>query len=158
MAIVDKNRRIRARKSRSMNIEEQINAYLDSLDEPKQLEMQTLHQYILSILPKTKLWFLDGKDGTGKVVSNPSIGYGHFTIQYKNGSTKEFHQIGISGNTTGVSVYIMGLEDKKYLPKNFGTRIGKASVTGYCIKFKTLKDINIGILEEAIQYGARQKE
>jgi len=26
-------------------------------------------------------------------------------------------------------------------------------VTGYCIKFKTLKDINIDILEEAIRYG-----
>ena len=29
---------------------------------------------------------------------------------------------------------------------------GKASVTGYCIKFKTLKDINVDILEEAILY------
>ncbi len=31
--------------------------------------------------------------------------------------------------------------------------IGKASVTGYCIKFKTLKDLNLDILEEAIRYG-----
>ncbi|MEO7522440.1 MAG: hypothetical protein ABIT58_00020, partial [Ferruginibacter sp.] len=72
------------------------------------------------------------------------------------GSTKQFYQIGISGNTTGISVYIMGLEDKKYLPETYGKTIGKASVTGYCIKFKTLKDINLDKLKDAIRYGVEQ--
>jgi hypothetical protein len=31
--------------------------------------------------------------------------------------------------------------------------LGKASVTGYCIKFKKLKDINLSELEAAIRYG-----
>lgn len=139
-----------------MNTKEQIKAYIDSQDEPKHADMLALHQIILKTLPEGKLWFLDGTDDTGKVVSNPSIGYGQFTIHYKDGSTKEFYQIGISGNTSGISVYIMGLEDKKYLPQNFGTTIGKANVTGYCIKFKKLKDINIDILEEAIRSGVEQ--
>jgi len=30
---------------------------------------------------------------------------------------------------------------------------GKASVTGYCIKFNTPEDINIDIPEEVIRYG-----
>ena len=136
-----------------MNTKEQIKAYIDSQDEPKSADMHALHQHILQMLPEGKLWYSDGQDATGKVVTNPSIGYGQYTIRYKDGSTKEFYQIGISGNTTGISVYIMGLEDKKYLPQNFGTTIGKANVTGYCIKFKTLKDINIDILSEAIRYG-----
>ncbi|WP_108424219.1 DUF1801 domain-containing protein [Flagellimonas amoyensis] len=139
-----------------MNTEEQIKAYMDSQDEPKRSDILTLHQYLLQQLPNGRLWYLDGKDETGKVVTNPSIGYGQYTIHYKNGSTKEFYQIGISGNTSGISVYIMGLEDKKYLPQNFGDTIGKASVTGYCIKFKTLSDINFNILEEAIRYGIQQ--
>lgn len=139
-----------------MNTKEQITAYIDSQDEPKRADMQILHQHILQVLPHGKLWFLDGKDDTGKVVTNPNIGYGQFTIRYKDGSSKEFYQIGISSNTTGISVYIMGLEDKKYLPQNFGTTIGKATVTGYCIKFKSLNDINIDILTEAIRYGVEQ--
>lgn len=69
------------------------------------------------------------------------------------GKTRDFYQVGLSTNTTGISVYIMGIDDKKYLPQNFGEKIGKASVTGYCIKFKRLKDINIDLLKEAIQYG-----
>ena len=139
-----------------MKVKEQIKDYITTQPEPKRSEILALHQRILQVLPKCKLWFLDGKDDTGKVVTNPNIGYGQFTIQYKDGSIKEFYQIGISGNTTGISVYIMGLEDKKYLPLNFGTTIGKANVTGYCIKFKTLKGINIDILEEAIRYGVEQ--
>lgn len=139
-----------------MNIQEQIKTYIDSQDESKRSEMLALHQHILQVLPKSKLWFLDGKDETGKVVTNPNFGYGQFTIHYKDGLTKEFYQIGISGNTTGISVYIMGLEDKKHLPQTYGTTIGKASVTGYCIKFKTLKDINLYILEEAIRYGVEK--
>lgn len=137
-----------------MKVPEQIKAYITSQPEPKRSEMQALHHIILEVMPGCKLWFLDGKDDTGKVVTNPNIGYGQFNIHYKDGSAKEFYRIGISSNTTGISVYIMGLEDKKYLPQTFGKTIGKATVTGYCIKFKTLKDINRDILEAAIRYGA----
>jgi hypothetical protein len=104
-------------------------------------------------MPACKLWFLDGKDDKGKIVSNPNIGYGSYTIKYTDGKTREFYQIGLSANTTGISVYIMGIEDKKYLAQTYGKKIGKASVTGYCIRFKTLKDINIDILQAAIRYG-----
>ena len=139
-----------------MTIQGQIKEYIASQPESKRSDIKALHKLIQQLLPKCKLWFLDGKDYTGKVVTNPNIGYGKFTIQYKDGATKEFFQIGISGNTTGISVYIMGLEDKKYLPQTFGTTIGKATVTGYCIKFKTVKDIHLNILEKAIQYGVEQ--
>jgi hypothetical protein len=59
----------------------------------------------------------------------------------------------LSANTTGISVYILGIKDKKYLAKAYGKKLGKASVTGYCIRFKTLKDINIDVLEAAIRHG-----
>ncbi|MBA1550741.1 DUF1801 domain-containing protein, partial [Klebsiella pneumoniae] len=76
-------------------------------------------------------WFDSGIDDKGKLVANPTIGYGLFTIQYADGRTKEFFQIGISTNATGISVYIMGLKDKTYLPENYAEKIGKAKVTGY---------------------------
>lgn len=139
-----------------MTTEEQIAAYIDSQSGLKREDMAALHQRMLVLLPEGRLWFSDGTYETGKVVSNPTIGYGQFTIRYKDGSTKEFFQIGVSGNTTGISVYIMGLEDKKYLPEHFGNTIGKASVTGYCIKFKKLSDINLEELGKAVRYGVRQ--
>lgn len=139
-----------------MNIQEQIKKYIDSQPELKRTDIETLHHRMLQLMPKCKLWFLEGKDEKGKIVSNPNIGYGLQTIKYADGKTKEFYQIGISANTTGISVYIMGIEDKKHLLETYGKKIGKASITGYCIKFKTLKDINIDILETAIRDGVKQ--
>src|SRR6478609_3364200 len=134
-----------------MNVQEQIKQYITSQPEPKRSDMQELHRHILQMLPECKLWFLDGKNSENKTVSNPNIGYGFQTIKYADGKTKEFYQIGISANKTGISVYILGINDKTYLAKNYEKSIGKASVTGYCIKFKTLKDINIEILKAAIR-------
>jgi hypothetical protein len=138
-----------------MNIQEQIKDYITTQPEPKRSDMQALHGIIQQVMPACKLWFLDGKNSEGKIVSNPNIGYGLQTMKYADGKTKEFYQIGMSANTTGISVYILGIEDKKYLADTYGKKLGKASVTGYCIKFKALKDINIEVLEEAIRYGVK---
>jgi len=135
------------------NVEEQIEAYMASQPEPKRSDMQALHRSILEQMPGCKLWFLDGKDSDNKTVSNPNIGYGTRTINYADGTNREFYQIGLSANTSGISVYILGIEDKKYLPETYGEKLGKASVTGYCIKFKALKNINVDVLETAIRDG-----
>src|SRR6187399_1986848 len=140
-----------------MNVQGQIDAYITSQPEPKRNDMQALHRIILGVMPACKLWFLDGKNSENKTVSNPNIGYGLYTIKYTDGKTREFYQIGLSANTTGISVYIMGIDDKTYLAKTYGQKLGKASVTGYCIKFKTLKEIDITILEDAIRFGLNQK-
>ncbi len=136
-----------------MSVRNQINEYITSQPEPKRGEMQVLHGAILKLKPKCKLWFLDGKNDEGKVVSNPNIGYGAYTIKYADGSSREFYQVGLSANTSGISIYVMGIEDKKYLAETFGKKLGKASVTGYCMRFKSLKDINIDVLEAAIAFG-----
>ena len=136
-----------------MNVQEQIDAYIASQPEPKCSDMQALHRIILQIMPACKLWFLDGKNSENKTVSNPNIGYGFYTIKYADGTTRAFYQIGLSANKTGISVYVLGIKDKTYLANTYEKTIGKASVTGYCIKFKTLNDINIDVLEAAIRYG-----
>jgi len=136
-----------------MDVQTQIDTYIASQPEPKRSELQALHQLSLQLAPACKLWFNDGKNSEGKTVANPNIGYGVYTIKYADGTTREFYRIGLSANTTGISVYILGLQDKTYLAQTYGGKLGKASVTGYCIKFKTLQDINIDVLEAAIRDG-----
>jgi hypothetical protein len=136
-----------------MNIQEQIKKYIAGQPEPKRSDMQALHRLILQILPASKLWFLDGKNSENKTVSNPNIGYGFHTMKYADGKTREFYQIGMSANKTGISVYILGIEDKTYLARTYGKKLGKATVTGYCIRFKTLTSINVDTLQAAIRYG-----
>ena len=134
-----------------VSIQEQINNYIADQPESKREDMQALHLRILRTSPNCKLWFLDGRDGENRIVSNPNIGYGLQTIKYANAETKEFYRIGVSANATGISVYLIGIKDKKYISEAYGKRLGKARITGYCIKFRSLKDVNIDILEEIIK-------
>ena len=136
-----------------MTIKKQIDAYLAEQPEAKRADMLALHRRILKVMPGCKLWFLDGTDDNGKAVTNPNIGYGRQTMTYADGTTRPFYQVGFSANTGGISVYIIGLEDRTYLPRTYGKTIGKAKVTGYCIKFKALKDIDVDVLEAAIRDG-----
>lgn len=135
-----------------MNVQSQINDYITSQPEPKRHDLQALHHVMLELMPACQLWFLDGKDAEGKTVSNPNIGYGSQILKYADGKTREFYQIGLSANTTGISLYIMGILDTTYLAQTYGKDLGKATVTGYCIKFKALKDINLEVLSTAIRY------
>ena len=141
-----------------MSISEQIEEYITKQPEVKAYNIRALHQLILGLIPNCKLWFLDGKNIENKVVSNPNIGYGFQNIKYVDGSCKDFYQIGLSANTSGISLYILGIDDKSFLSTTYASSIGKASVTGYCIKFKKLKDINIDVLAEAIKYGVSNTE
>jgi len=136
-----------------MPVSEQIDDYITGQPPKKRADLQALHRVILETLPGSRLWFLDGKDSDGRTVSNPNIGYGVRTMTYADGKTREFYQIGLSANTTGISVYVLGLADKTYLSRQFGPTIGKASVTGYCIKFKALADIDVAVLRSAIRSG-----
>lgn len=139
-----------------MNAHTQISDYLAAQPERKRADMQTLHDMVLRLMPDGRLWFLDGKDESGRTVSNPNIGYGLRTIAYADGRTRDFYQIGLSANTAGISVYVMGLDDKTYLAETYGARLGKASVTGYCIKFRSLRDVDLAVLEAAIRDGIAQ--
>lgn len=136
-----------------MDVQKQIDEYVTSIPAPKQQDMVTLHELASHISAGKRLWFFDGKDANDKTVSNPTIGYGLYTIKYANGSTREFFRVGISANSTGISVHIMGIKDKTFLQQTYGKELGKANVTGYCIKFRKLQDINTEVLEAAMQYA-----
>ncbi len=136
-----------------MSVKDEIENHIASQPEPKQGDMRALDRLIRKAMPRCKLWFLDGRNEKGKAVTNPNIGYGHQTMKYAGGKTREFYQVGFAATDAGISVYIIGIEDRKYLPKTYAKKIGKASVTGYCIRFKSLKDIDAGMLVAAIRDG-----
>src|SRR4051812_11315802 len=102
-----------------MNVQEQIDKYITSQPEPKCSDMQELHLLTLRVSPDCRLWFDDGKDSENKTIANPTIGYGFHTLQYADGKTRDFFQIGLSANKTGISVYILGIKDKTYLARTY---------------------------------------
>jgi hypothetical protein len=135
------------------DIPEQVEAYLAGQPEPKQSDLRRLHEHMLAEFPGSRLWFSDGTNEDGKVVSNPDIGYGEHTITYADGSSREFYRIGLSANTSGISVYVLGLDDKTFLKRTYGASIGKATITGYCIRFRRLAVVDVDVLATAIRHG-----
>jgi hypothetical protein len=134
-----------------MTVHEQIEQYISQQPQPKGDELRALSRIILGVAPAARLWFLDGKNEDGKVVSNPNIGYGVLPHKYANGETKDFYRIGFSANSAGISVYVMGIDDKKYLSQTYGARLGKAKITGYCIKFRSIRDIDLDVFAEMVE-------
>lgn len=106
-----------------------IETYLAGQPEPKQRDLRTLHEAFRALVPPEGLSFLDGRDETGKVVTNPNIGYGRLSLRYADGSSRPFYQIGLTANSAGVSVFVMGLNDRDYLKTTYGAALGKATVT-----------------------------
>ncbi len=135
-----------------MSAEAQVDAYIAAQPVAKREALAVLHRLVLGIAPDARLWFLDGRNADGKIVSNPNIGYGE-RMHHAGGKVREFYRVGLSANTAGISVYIMGLDDRTYLARTFGATIGKATVTGYCIKFRAIEDIDLAVLEAAIRSG-----
>ena len=133
-----------------MSVREQIDRYIEDQSPTKRQELRDLHQRFLAISPDAQLWFLDGRNDEGKVVTNPNIGYGAETLSYASGDSRAFYKVGLSANTSGLSVYVMGLTDKTFLAQTYGGRLGKAKITGYCIRFRSLKDVDLGVLEEVV--------
>jgi len=133
-----------------MDIQAQVDSYIADQPQPKREDLQTLHRAILKASPNCRLWFLDGKNEEGKVVSNPSIGYGVQARQYANGETREFYKLGLSANTAGISIYIIGLEGRNYLSETYGQALGKAKITGYCVKFRNLADVSLAVIEQMV--------
>jgi hypothetical protein len=133
-----------------MDVQAQIQSYIAGQAQPKRDDLQTLHRMALGVSPNCRLWFLDGRNDAGKVVSNPNIGYGVQAKRYANGDVKAFYQVGLSGNTSGISMYIMGLSDKTHLSQTYGPTLGKAKITGYCVTFKSLNDVNLDVIEQML--------
>lgn len=136
-----------------MEIERQILQFIALLEDTKQQDFRSLHELMRSILPNGKLWMEDGKNEEGKVVTNPTIGYGQQTMLLAKGKSRGMFQIGISSNTSGISIYLIGIRNKLDLAEQFGQKLGKAKVSGYCIKFKQLADLDLPVLEEVLRLG-----
>lgn len=133
-----------------MDTQAQIASYIASQTPPKRDDLHTLHRMIMKASPNCRLWFLDGRNEEGKVVSNPSAGYGVQAKRYASGEVREFYKVGLSANTSGISLYIMGLDDKEHLSRAYGDALGKAKITGYCVKFRRLEDVNLAVIERMV--------
>ena len=100
-----------------MDISEPVEAYLASQPEPKQADLRLLHARILTEFPRAGCGSPTARTRTARSWPTPTSATACYTISYADGSSREFYRIGLSANTTGISVYVLGLDDKTYLAR-----------------------------------------
>ena len=54
-------------------------------------------------------------------------------------------------NAEGEPLFV--IRDLAYLAETYGSALGRARVTGYCIRFGALRSIDLAVLEAAIRDG-----
>ncbi len=113
-------------------------------------EITQLHELIVSLLPNGKLHVESGVSDNGKIIHNPTLCYGELDLPLSGGKTRRTFQIGLTSNATGLSVHVMGLRNKCSLKELMGPNIGKASITGYCLRFKTIKSVSLEALSTGL--------
>lgn len=134
-----------------MTTAEKISHHLATLSLEKSADLSRLYQLILDEMKGEELLFFDGKNEQGKVIANPTIGLGQCRLTYSDGSFQNTFRLGISANNTGLSIHILGLKDKKFLVDFLGTRLGKAKITGYAIRFGKMKDLDEVVLRGLVR-------
>ena len=134
-----------------MSTAEKISQHLATLSREKSAELSRLYHLIHEEMSTEDLHFFDGKNEQGKVIANPTIGFGQCRLTYSDGSFQDTFRLGISANSTGLSIHILGLKDKKFLTDFLGTRMGKAKITGYAIRFGKMRDIDEEVLRELVR-------
>ncbi len=77
-----------------------------------------------------------------------TIGYGVYKYEYTSGRKGEAHTLAFYPRKGKITVYLM---DGTNRYAGLLAKLGKHTITGYCIYIKTLSDIDISVLEQIIQ-------
>lgn len=115
--------------------------YIESIEEPRRSEIQTLHDFICKIIPNEKPHIMSGM-----------IGYGHYHYKSaKTGREGDWSIIALSSRKNYISFYSCAADGTQYISEKYKDKLPKAKVGKSCINFKKVADIDLKVLEKIIK-------
>jgi hypothetical protein len=114
--------------------------YIKAVPEPKRSELAQLDALIRKTVPSFEPF-----------MAGSMIGYGKYHYRYASGREGDSCRVGLSGNKTGISVYVSCMVDGEWLAEQAKDRLGRATVGKSCIRFKRLADIDLGVLTQVLR-------
>lgn len=118
--------------------------YIAAIPEPRRQYVQHIHELIQKTLPKLEPHILSGM-----------IGYGTYRYRYASGKEGDWSLVALASQKNYISIYICSVENGKYIAEEYKDQLPKASIGKSCIRFKTLKDIDLSVLTEIIKKAGR---
>ena len=113
-------------------------------DTNRRAEVESIHRLIRKTVPK-----LDPHIRAGM------IGYGSFHYKYASGREGDWCAVALASQKNYISVYICATSDGKYVAEKYARELGKVSVGKSCIRFKSVADVNLGVMQKALRDGAK---
>jgi hypothetical protein len=114
-----------------------VEEYVVSIDEPVKKDAQTLIDMMQHISGSEPQLY-----GIG------TIGFGVYAYEYESGRKGEAHTLGFYPRKGKITVYLM---DGTTRYSELLARLGKHTITGYCIYIKQLSDIELPVLEQILR-------
>lgn len=119
-----------------------VEQYIESLaDDALQHDSQTIMQTMQRISHEAPILY-----GIG------TIGFGVYNYEYSSGRKGDAHTLAFYPRKGKVTVYLM---DGTARYSELLATLGKHTITGYCIYFKQLSDIDLTVLEQILQESYR---
>lgn len=131
-----------------------IKSYIASIDEKFRDDVETLHKEISKHMPsvKPKLW--EGLFWAGS--EQKIIGYGEISYTRSDKKHVEWFMVGLTAQKNYISVYINGTDEKQYLVKKHGKKLGKAKLGSSSVSFKSIEDIKLDELLKLVDLSHEQ--
>ncbi len=115
--------------------------YIAAIDQPRREDFEKIHELIQKEVPQLKPHILSGM-----------IGYGKYHYHYASGREGDWSLIALASQKNYISVYVCSInKNGKYLAEEYKDKLPKASIGKSCIRFKSIKDIDLLILKEIIK-------
>lgn len=115
-----------------------VEQYIQSLeDEPLKNDTQKLVKIMREISGEDPILY-----GIG------TIGFGVYKYKYKSGRKGEAHTLGFYPRKGKITIYLM---DGTARYAKLLARLGKHTITGYCVYIKQLSDVELPVLEQIVQ-------
>jgi uncharacterized protein YdhG (YjbR/CyaY superfamily) len=121
-----------------------IKEYLDALPNDRKETILFLHKFIQKAAPKLKPNF-----------SYNMLGYGSFKYKNYKKETIDWPVIALASQKNYISVYVCALDNGKYIAETYKKELGKVSVGKSCIRFDSIKDLNLEVLSKVIKLASK---
>ena len=122
--------------------------FLESITGKSRGDMKKLHAEIGKAMKGLPVSVWKGKMWGG--AEQTIIGYGDIQSG-RPGKTVAWFYIGLALQKNYISLYANAVADNQYLGKKYAKRLGKMKIGSASISFKTLENIDLGVLRELLK-------
>jgi hypothetical protein len=119
--------------------------YIGALDEPRRSAVRRLDALIRARAPQLEPHIASGM-----------LAYGHYHYRYASGREGDWFPIGLASQKRYISLYVTASDPAQgYLAESYRDRLPKADIGRSCVRIRRLEDVDLDVLGELIERGAR---